>query len=142
VLIGHSYGGLFGAFVLVTKPTLFSKYILGSPSLWFNKDEILRFENLYATNHDDLEARVAMFAGEYETLGSTQRHFKTTDLIGKMQSFEKILKNRNYVSLEISSTVLQDEDHYTVFPNLVSRGLLWALPGYGPYTSGSVDYSI
>jgi hypothetical protein len=136
VFVGHSYGGLFGAYVLLTKPELFSAYILGSPSLWFNKHEILNYEKSYAASNRDLQARVVMYAGEFETYGPTPRHFKTTDLVGSMRSFEAQLKRRNFPSLEIRSYVLPGEDHLTVFPTLVSRGLLWALPGFGPYASG------
>ena len=34
-LLGHSYGGLFGAHALVQKPELFRAYLLASPSLWW-----------------------------------------------------------------------------------------------------------
>jgi uncharacterized protein len=33
IYFGHSYGGLFGVHVLLTKPSMFSHYVLGSPSL-------------------------------------------------------------------------------------------------------------
>lgn len=136
IFVGHSYGGLFGAYVLLTKPRLFSAYILGSPSLWFNKHDILRYETNYAQSNSDLPARVIMYAGEFETFGATPRHFKTTDLVGSMRSFEAQLKRRKYPGLEIRSEVLAGEDHLTIFPTLISRGLLWALPGFGPYVSG------
>jgi predicted alpha/beta superfamily hydrolase len=35
---GHSLGGLFGAYALLTKPELFQHYILSSPSLWFHEN--------------------------------------------------------------------------------------------------------
>jgi hypothetical protein len=53
-----------------------------------------------------------------------------------MKAFELRLESRDYKGLSVDSAVLADEDHLTIFPALVSRGLLWALPGYGPYTSG------
>ena len=36
VLVGHSYGALFGFHVLFTRPEMFSGYVFGSPSLWFD----------------------------------------------------------------------------------------------------------
>lgn len=136
VFVGHSYGGLFGSYVLLTKPELFSSYILGSPSLWFNNHEALELEASYAQHHTDLPAKVMMYAGEFETPGSGPRNFNSVDLVGDMQSFEKRLESRRYPGLSVESKVLADEDHLTIFPALVSRGLLWALPGHGPYTSG------
>lgn len=136
VLIGHSYGSLFGAYTLLTKPELFETYILGSPSFWFDHHSILKFEEQYAKTHRDLKARVMMFAGSFETTGNGERYYKETDLTGDVLRFENLLKTRNYPSLFISSKILSDEDHFTVFPSLLSRGLIWALPGFGPYTSG------
>lgn len=133
---GHSLGGLFGSFILLTKPGMFQSYILGSPSLWFDGREIFKYEESYARNHTDLRARVMMFAGMYETPGPGQRYYKTTDLIGDMHALERKLKARRYPGLSIRSEVIADEDHLTVFPILISRGLLWALPGTGPYVSG------
>ena len=39
--IGHSLGGLFGSIILKNKPHLFKNYMLISPSLWWNKNEII-----------------------------------------------------------------------------------------------------
>lgn len=136
VLIGHSYGSLFGTYTLLTKPEMFESYILGSPSFWFDKQSILKFEEQYAKSHSDLKARVLMFAGSFETTGEGQRYYKEIDLAGDVIRFEKRLKSRNYPNLFIDSKILRDEDHYTAFPSLLSRGLLWALPGFWPYTSG------
>jgi predicted alpha/beta superfamily hydrolase len=36
VLIGHSFGGLFAAHAVVTRPSLFQGYIAVSPSLWWD----------------------------------------------------------------------------------------------------------
>lgn len=136
VFIGHSYGGLFGACMLLTKPSMFERYILGSPSFWFDKHKIFELEARYASSHRDLHARVMMFAGSFETQGEGERYYKETDLVGDMQRFANLLQNRKYPNLEISAKVMHDEDHYTVFAVMLSRGLLWALPGFGPYTSG------
>jgi len=36
VLVGHSFGGLFAAYALLTQPEMFDGYISISPSLWWN----------------------------------------------------------------------------------------------------------
>lgn len=41
-LIGESLGGLFAAEVLLTKPNLFDKYIIVSPSIWWDNGSILK----------------------------------------------------------------------------------------------------
>ena len=136
VFVGHSYGGLFGSYVLLTKPAMFRHYILGSPSLWFDGHSLLQVEAAYAATHQDLPADVMMYAGSFETVRPGPRFYKDTELVGDMQAFERRLRSRGYPSLRVGSTVIADEDHLTVFPTLVSRGLLHALPGTGPYISG------
>ncbi len=136
VLVGHSYGGLFGSYVMLTKPQMFSAYILGSPSLWFDNHAILKVEESYAQKNRALPVKVMMYAGEFETRGDGPRYFTSVDLVGDMRSFEHRLESRDYEGLTIDSVVLPGEDHLTIFPALISRGLLWALPGHGPYTSG------
>lgn len=36
ILIGHSFGGLFVAHAMLTRPALFQAYVMVSPSLWFD----------------------------------------------------------------------------------------------------------
>lgn len=37
---GHSYAGLFGAYVLAREPALFDRYLIMSPALWFDNEKI------------------------------------------------------------------------------------------------------
>lgn len=136
VFAGHSFGGLFGAYVLMTKPELFQRYILSSPSLWFDGKNILERENADGATNRDLNAHVWVYAGSYETIQTGERYFKSNDIVKGMQVFERLLKSPRFPSFRIESEVIQDEDHLTVYPSAISRGLLKALPGFGPYTSG------
>ncbi|KAG6102364.1 hypothetical protein E4U14_006692 [Claviceps sp. LM454 group G7] len=43
-LFGHSYGGLFSLNALYTKPMLFDAIIAASPTIWWNKDSIVKFQ--------------------------------------------------------------------------------------------------
>src|SRR6185503_3585110 len=42
--IGHSYGGLFCTYVMLTEPDLFNRYVIVSPSLWFENGLMLKVE--------------------------------------------------------------------------------------------------
>jgi len=131
IYFGHSYGGLFGIHVLLTKPTMFSHYVIGSPSLWFDKRHMLKAERAYAATSRDLPARILMIVGSFETIPSqtsNPRFHKRNDMIKDARVFEMQLKARHYPSLSIRSEVIDDEDHLTVFPAIATRGLLWALP--------------
>ncbi len=133
VYLGASYGGLFGAYTLLTKPAMFQTYLLGSPSLWFDGREIWRLEAEYAKYHKDLPAQVLLYTGSFETPRPEPRYTREMNLLGDMLEFERLLQSRRYPSLTIQATALADEDHRTMGPGFATRGLLRALPGFGPY---------
>ncbi len=128
VLLGHSYGGLLGAQILFTDPTMFRAYVLGSPSFWFGQRHIMTMEADYARAHTDLPAEVFMYIGAFETPGPTPRHASRYDMVGQMAAMEQVLKSRAYPNLKVRSTVLADEDHLTVAPAGFTRALLAVLP--------------
>ena len=132
IYAGHSYGSLLGLHVLLTEPQMFDQYILGSPSLWYDKKVMFSQERLYAAAHKDMPARVLMLIGSFETVkpgDHNPRYNKESDMVQDMKDFEKQLNSHRYPGLKVRSEVIQDEDHLTVFPPLITRGLLWALPG-------------
>lgn len=129
VYIGHSYGSLFGLDALLTQPGLFSHYILGSPSLWFDQHRMLARERDRARHERDLPAHVRLFVGGLET----PQHGKTSgadedDMVGDTRALLRQLRSRHYPGLDVDAEVFAGEDHLTVFPRLATRGLLWALP--------------
>lgn len=136
VFVGHSYGGLFGAFVLLTKPTMFQTYILSSPSLQYDNHVITHYERDYAQTHRDLPAHVLLYGGSYETVRHGPRYNSTVDMVQDARVFARNLRSRHYPHLSIDDTVIPDEDHLSVYPSMISRALLRVLPGFGPYTAG------
>jgi len=123
LFLGHSYGALLGAQILFTDPGMFSGYILGSPSLWYDKHHIFGMEAMYAAGHRDLAAKVYMYVGEYET----NRFNRTNDLVADNREFEGRLKKRKYPNLFLKSDILNDEDHLSVAPRGFIHGLKYLL---------------
>jgi predicted alpha/beta superfamily hydrolase len=133
---GHSFGGLFGTYVLLTAPQTFQRYGLGSPSLWWDNGVMSDYEARYAEAHDDLPAKVFFGIGAHETHEGRQREAarhppavrqkaaaRHIDMVEEMQRLVKRLKDRCYPSLTIASAVFPDEFHVTV-PHLnLSRAL-------------------
>lgn len=131
VFAGHSYGALLGAHILFTQPGMFSDYILGSPSLWYDGRVMFQRESAYAGAQRDLPANVYLAAGDYERAnpGSKDPRFDSEgDLVGDMQRFGQALSARHYPGLSVHSEVIAGEDHLTVAPIIITRGLLRALP--------------
>ncbi|CAB3629762.1 Ferri-bacillibactin esterase BesA [Achromobacter pestifer] len=129
IFLGHSYGALLGAQILFTEPGLFNGYILGSPSLWYDKRHALKLEARYAQQNKDLTANVYLYVGAYEALRKGDRRYnQTVDMVADNQALETALLSRKYPGLKLKSAVLNDEDHLTVAPRGFTQGLKYLLP--------------
>lgn len=133
---GHSLGGLFGTWMLLREPATFRRYILGSPSLWWDDGMIFTIEDDYSRQHEDLEAEVFFGIGADETqdgrtreavnLPAEARHRATAwyiDMVDDLARLVDRLDGRHYPSLRLHHLVLPDEFHVTVAPTILSRGL-------------------
>ncbi|WP_448581325.1 alpha/beta hydrolase [Thermaurantiacus sp.] len=132
--LGHSYGGLFGVHVLLTKPEMFSHYILISPSLWYDRKLMLARERGYATRNRDLPAKALFLIGGLETVEDPDPEpfgDALHAMVEDQEAFVAALKGRRYPSLAVESRVLPGEDHGSVYVPAVRMGLEWALPGTG-----------
>lgn len=134
--VGHSYGSLFGTYVLLTRPGMFRNYVLGSPSYWFDRHAIFELEAETARTGPAPSGRVFMLTGGYETLGPPPLYERKHDLVADMRRFERTLAARGHPDLQIATEVREGEDHLTVYPDVFIRGLLHVLPGTGPYDGG------
>ena len=123
-LFGHSGGGLFCTYALVTQPQAFKRYICGSAALAAGDYEVFRIEERYAQQHTDLAAIVFFGVGEKEALdGNTLGIFSST------ARFAEILKTRAYPSLKLHFRAFEGESHVSVIPPLLALGLRSAWAG-------------
>jgi hypothetical protein len=118
-LIGMSYGGVFGTYVLLKRPGIFKRYILGTTYFGYEKGELYTYEKEYAATHADLPARVYASVGGAETYAL--EHFG---------NFTKVLADRKYPNLKLKAEVLPDEVHSSVGGGTLARGLRWVFDGY------------
>ncbi|CAB3753318.1 esterase [Burkholderia sp. MSh2] len=127
--LGHSYGGLLGMRILLTEPDLFRGYLIGSPSLWYDRQAMSRIEAAYAASHHDLPACVFMYVGEYEEVRKSDPRFaRTYNMVTDTRNMEKALRSRQFRSLRLRVDVLDDENHLTVAPRGFTHGLEYLLP--------------
>lgn len=122
VFVGHSFGGLLGSYILVNRPEIFNHYIIGSPSLWYDNKVIFQMEKQYAKKQKALTANVMIYADDND--GSLNNRKMADDVL----AFEEILRSRNYTGLKLKVEVIKGENHHSVFPGLLSRGLMAAIP--------------
>lgn len=110
-LLGHSYGGLFGAFVFTVRNKLFGNYLLLSPSLWFDNEVTLLLEKEKRSANKDQQQLVFLGIGQMENSGRMQAPF---------EAFYKIL-NENYSNTTVSRNMEKDLDHMgSKNPNIIS----------------------
>lgn len=114
--IGHSYGGLFGAWTLLTAPQTFDDYILISPSLWYDEHLPIQLIETYAKAHARLPARVYLDVGSREI--NSQR-----SMPDDLRAFADALRSHDFDGLWLRAQVSDDETHNSIFPGAVTRGL-------------------
>lgn len=123
-LVGQSYGGLFGAWVLLTRPALFENYILTSSSLWVMRHRIFGLESEAKTEsvlRDRAPVRVYFAIGALET-GATPGP-RGTSMIADQAYFAERL--RRHESITVKDEVVADATHGTTFPTGFIKGMQW-----------------
>lgn len=128
MFLGHSYGGLLGLDILFRAPEMFSGYIIGSPSIWYDKNMMEGAERTFAASRQDINASVYMYVGEYEDIRpGDPRYAKRYNMVSDARKMEQALNSRSYPSLRIKLDVLNDEDHLSVAPRGFTKGLQFLL---------------
>lgn len=117
-LFGHSGGGLFCAYVLVSQPQAFDRYVCGSAPLSAGDYEVFRFEERYSDQHKDLSAAAFFGVGEKEALDGN-----TLGVFSSSVRLVEILKARAYPSFKLNFRAFEGEGHVSVLPPLLSEGL-------------------
>lgn len=114
--VGHSYGGLFGAWLAFTEPKLFSHYILVSPSLWYDEHLLFRVEKEFAARQDTLPLKLHLSVGAREI--NAERN-----MVADLQKFAAQIEGRNYKGLKLRWYIFEDETHNSVFPFGFTKGM-------------------
>lgn len=111
-LLGHSFGGLFALYSLFHESRPFNRYVVSSPSLWWDSGFPFQREEQYAETHDDLMARVFISAGELEE-----------DAVPEVQRMSRVLEGREYPNLAVEMRVFPGETHASTLGAVASHGL-------------------
>lgn len=121
--IGHSFSALFGLRALLTDNTLFDKWLLASPSIWWDDRSILTVEADHAGRSDDLPARIFTSYGEHEDGDYQEEIGYDFRMGGNADDLVATLKGRNYPNLVLSHAVTPGDHHASTIGAAVSRGL-------------------
>ncbi|MBL8782499.1 MAG: alpha/beta hydrolase [Alphaproteobacteria bacterium] len=125
--IGHSYGGLFGTYVLLTEPELFKRYVIVSPSLWYGDRLIFGVEHTTATDRHDIDRTIERHAF-FAIGGAETREAMGAPMVEQLKQFYRSLEQRHDPALSLALRVYPEDTHASVFPGAVARGLLAVFP--------------
>ncbi len=118
-LFGHSFGGIFVAYALLTEPTLFQSYIAADPSFWWDNDTML---TAVATNLPTLTVpnRILYVTGRE---GAGMRDMRIPQIDSVPKKFAPAI-------LTWKLMAYPDESHGTVRLKSAYDGLKFSYPGY------------
>lgn len=132
---GHSLGGLLGTYTLLTASPTFDRYIVSSPSLWWDDEVIFAIERRRAET-DRLCSEVFFGIGSLETDEGRRREATNLeeghpakppsgylDMVGDLRRLIAQLAARDDPTLGITSVEIADEFHATVPGVVLSRAL-------------------
>jgi hypothetical protein len=109
-IIGQSLGGLLATEISLKKPTLFNKYIIISPSIWWDNLSLLKQPSLLLEEHFKQKTDIYIGVGKEGLSPSDIPHVMEVDanlLVDKIQS----TKSKN---VTVYFDYLPQEDHATV----------------------------
>ncbi len=114
VFVGHSFSALFGLHLLFNRPGSFQRWLLASPSVWW--DERVMFDRLAALEVDKPSGPAAVFmsSGELET-----------DDFSPHEEFAAAFRARQFPGIETEFRRFPGETHSSTVPVAISQGLRW-----------------
>lgn len=123
MLIGQSLGGLLATEILLKKPYLFNRYVIISPSLWWNDGSLLKHSTqILATNQK--QAAVYIGVGKEGLAPSTIPHIMEVDANLLVEKLRKIDNKK----LQVHYDYLPAEDHATITHQAVFNALRLLYP--------------
>ena len=113
VILGHSYGGLFGGYAFSVNNKTFGNYIMLSPSFWFDSLVALQMEKDNRSINKNKKQLVFMGIGEAENAGRMQAPF---------EAFYQTLQN-NYSDIKLAKNSEKNLDHLGSRNPNIEKGL-------------------
>ncbi len=115
---GHSLAGLFGLHALFHGDALFQRYLIGSPSLWWDHEVLFKTEASYAQQHMSLPIRLFLSVG-----GDEEAALPGMNMGSNLNRFSAQIADHHYRDLTVETRVFDGDGHGSVIPVTVSRGL-------------------
>ena len=109
-IIGQSLGGLLATEILFKKPQLFNKYIIVSPSLWWNNESLLQVPPRFLNAQTDSSICVYVANGKEGKIMEMDTK-RLVDILGKARN------------IKVTFEFFTDENHASILHNAAYKGL-------------------
>lgn len=123
-IIGQSLGGLLITEILFKKPSLFSNYVIVSPSLWWNNGSLLNEKPKIAESIFDQPTQVYIAVGKE---GLTPTEIPRVMEVDANLLAEKIKETKNK-NIKLYFDYLPQENHATILHQAVSNSFRFLYP--------------
>jgi len=123
-IIGQSLGGLFATEVLLKKPTLFNRYIIISPSLWWDNGSLLNQNSIILT--ENLKQQTDIYIGVGKE-GLTPTEIPRVMEVDANLLADKI-KGTKSKKVKVFFDYLPQENHATIMHQAVSNSFRLLYP--------------
>jgi len=117
--VGHSLSGLFGLYTLFTRPDAFDRWLLASPSSWWDDRVIFDVEQRSRESGPPLSGRVFL------SVGSLEEQLGEIPMVANTTRMHERLAERRSPGFDTTFVVLDNELHHSTIPAAISRGLRW-----------------
>lgn len=140
-LFGHSLGGLFAAYALLTRPDAFRTFVVNSPSLWWDgfainghlptfAEKLAKLENqprvLIGVGGQEQDLPTKVPPGMQMSLEEIQATIAASRMVDAVPEFAAALSEAGLT--EVEHIIYDKEDHTSVVPAAIMRGLRFAVP--------------
>ncbi|WP_338644643.1 alpha/beta hydrolase-fold protein [Flavobacterium sp. KS-LB2] len=118
-IIGQSLGGLLATEILLQKPNLFNKYIIISPSLWWDNGSLLRQNSVIYQENFNKKIDIYIGVGKEGLAPSEIPHVMEVDA----NLLTEKLKSTKSKTITVNFDYLPQEDHATITHQAIFNAL-------------------
>jgi len=126
---GYSLSGEFGAYILMKQPDTFNNYIIGSPTVRGEVDNLTEMNTKFGP-YEPSNKNSSLNANVFIAYGSLEEE----RVVAPMEVFVKLLNDRRDVGLSVYKEVI-DGNHSTAFPSTAVRSAAWLSSLLSPVSS-------
>ena len=127
IFFGHSLGGLMSSHCLLNHPEMFNSYIAVSPSLWWDKESILKNSDLLF-NNKDLKNKTIFFSDGNEGAEFHKGVIK----------FQTLLQQKKITGLRYKYIPYPEETHNSEVVKATQDGLNFVFENWKPAKSDTI----